>query len=152
MSFLQQSGWRDSNPHALRHQILSLACLPVPAHPESQGFTLLAYESPITMDRWVKCLCNFLTTLTSICNDFIGLTLDDFISFQMLIIHPIFIYFHQCKLPYPKPLWGRVELNHCLWIFSPLYNNHLYDSPIKFHIVKDLNLVLGMGFEPMSHA
>ena len=41
MSFLQQSGWRDSNPHALRHQILSLACLPVPAHPGSQGFTLL---------------------------------------------------------------------------------------------------------------
>ena len=81
MSFLHQSGWRDSNPHALRHQILSLACLPVSAHPENQGFTLLAYESPITMDRWVKCLCNFLTTLTSICNDFIGLTLDDFISF-----------------------------------------------------------------------
>ena len=70
----------------------------------------------------------------------------------MLIMHPIFIYFYQCKLPYPKPLWGRVELDHCLWIFSPLYNNHLYDSPIKFHIVKDLNLVLGMGFEPMSHA
>ena len=46
----------------------------------------------------------------------------------MLIIHPIFIYSHQCKLPYPKPWWSRVELNHCLWIFSPLYNNHLYDS------------------------
>ena len=30
----------------------------------------------------------------------------------MLIIHPIFIYSHQCKLPYPKPWCGRVELNH----------------------------------------
>lgn len=35
-------------------------------------------------------------------------------------------------------MWSRVELNHCLWIFSPPYNNHLYDSSINFHIVKDL--------------
>ena len=27
------SGWRDSNPHALRHQILSLARLPITPHP-----------------------------------------------------------------------------------------------------------------------
>ena len=26
-------GWRDSNPHASRHKILSLACLPIPPHP-----------------------------------------------------------------------------------------------------------------------
>ena len=47
--FLQQSGWRDSNPHTIIwYQILSLVCLPVPAHPGSQGFTLLTYESPVT--------------------------------------------------------------------------------------------------------
>ena len=28
-------GWRDSNPHASRHKILSLACLPIPPHPRS---------------------------------------------------------------------------------------------------------------------
>lgn len=27
-------GWRDSNPHASRHQILSLACLPISPHPQ----------------------------------------------------------------------------------------------------------------------
>ena len=27
-------------------------------------------------------------------------------------------------------LWDRTELNGCLWIFSPTYNNHLYDNPI----------------------
>jgi hypothetical protein len=27
------SGWRDSNPHASRHQILSLARLPITPHP-----------------------------------------------------------------------------------------------------------------------
>lgn len=26
-------GWRDSNPHALRRQILSLVCLPISPHP-----------------------------------------------------------------------------------------------------------------------
>ena len=26
-------GWGDSNPHAFRHQILSLGCLPIPTHP-----------------------------------------------------------------------------------------------------------------------
>ena len=26
-------GWGDSNPHGLRHQILSLGCLPIPTHP-----------------------------------------------------------------------------------------------------------------------
>ncbi len=28
-------GWRDSNPHASRHQILSLARLPISPHPQS---------------------------------------------------------------------------------------------------------------------
>ncbi len=35
---VNQCGWRDSNPHALRHQILSLARLPVPPHPRVKGF------------------------------------------------------------------------------------------------------------------
>ena len=26
-------GWRDLNPHDLRHQNLNLACLPIPPHP-----------------------------------------------------------------------------------------------------------------------
>ena len=26
-------GWGDSNPHAVRHQILSLGCLPISTHP-----------------------------------------------------------------------------------------------------------------------
>jgi hypothetical protein len=30
---LIKCGWRDSNPHALRHQILSLARLPITPHP-----------------------------------------------------------------------------------------------------------------------
>lgn len=29
----KQCGWRESNPHARRHQILSLARLPIPPHP-----------------------------------------------------------------------------------------------------------------------
>ena len=28
-------GWGDSNPHGLRHQILSLGCLPIPTHPRT---------------------------------------------------------------------------------------------------------------------
>lgn len=63
------------------HQILSLGCLPVPAHPDGQGFTSLAYESPVSDDRKDNCLLNFFITLTSISNDSIDLTLDDFISF-----------------------------------------------------------------------
>ena len=27
-------GWGDSNPHAVRHQILSLGCLPISTHPQ----------------------------------------------------------------------------------------------------------------------
>jgi hypothetical protein len=33
------SGWRDSNPHTLRHQILSLTCLPISPHPEERKTT-----------------------------------------------------------------------------------------------------------------
>ncbi len=29
-------GWGDSNPHGLRHQILSLGCLPIPTHPREK--------------------------------------------------------------------------------------------------------------------
>lgn len=70
----------------------------------------------------------------------------------MLIIHPIFIYSHQCKLPYPKPWWSRVELNHCLWIFSPLYNNHLYDSSKIFehYILFTLSMHHFNLIEPLS--
>lgn len=80
------------------------------------------------------------------------MTLDDFISFWMLIIHPIFIYSHQCKLPYTKPWWSRVELNHCLWIFSPLYNNHLYDSSIivEHYILFTLSMHHFNLIEPLS--
>ena len=28
-------GWGDSNPHAVRHQILSLGCLPISTHPQN---------------------------------------------------------------------------------------------------------------------
>mgnify|MGYP006909078678 CR=1 FL=1 len=31
---LKKWGWRDSNPHALRHMILSHARLPIPPHPQ----------------------------------------------------------------------------------------------------------------------
>lgn len=31
--FVIECGWRDSNPHASQHQILSLACLPISPHP-----------------------------------------------------------------------------------------------------------------------
>ena len=67
-------------------------------------------------------------------------------------MHPIFIYSHQCKLPYPKPLWSRVELNHCLWIFSPLYNNHLYDSSKIFehYILFTLSMHHFNLIEPLS--
>ena len=30
-------GWRGSNPHALRHRILSPACLPIPTHPRGSS-------------------------------------------------------------------------------------------------------------------
>lgn len=36
-SFPLMCGWRDSNPHAVKHQILSLACLPISPHPQTLG-------------------------------------------------------------------------------------------------------------------
>ncbi len=30
-------GWRDLNPHALRHQNLNLACLPISPHPHRRS-------------------------------------------------------------------------------------------------------------------
>ena len=31
--YIYLSGWRDSNPHAFRHNILSVTCLPISPHP-----------------------------------------------------------------------------------------------------------------------
>ncbi len=36
-------GRRDSNPHALRHQILSLARLPIPPRPLKQGANVILF-------------------------------------------------------------------------------------------------------------
>ena len=36
-------GRRDSNPHALRHQILSLARLPIPPRPLKQGAKVIFF-------------------------------------------------------------------------------------------------------------
>ncbi len=38
------SEWRDSNPYAFRHQILSLACLPFPAHSEIIVFMMRSFN------------------------------------------------------------------------------------------------------------
>ena len=45
-----------------------------------------------------------------------------------------------------------MELNHCLWIFSPLYNNHLYDSSKIFehYILFTLSMHHFNLIEPLS--
>ena len=41
------SEWWDSNPHALRHQILNLACLPFPAHSEIIVFMMRSFSQDL---------------------------------------------------------------------------------------------------------
>ena len=77
-----------------------------------RGPTLLAYGFSCFPRRWVIFLLKIHMTTTSIGNASNDLDLDDFSYLRLLIGHPIFIYFHQCKRPYPNPLiveMGGVE-------------------------------------------
>ena len=39
-------GWRDSNSYTVRHQILSLACIPISPHPHKINFKFSWYSKP----------------------------------------------------------------------------------------------------------
>src|SRR5262249_43963822 len=51
-------GWRDLNPHGLRHRILSPACLPIPPHPlrERQGSPKrgVLYHQPLGLSKRIR--------------------------------------------------------------------------------------------------
>jgi hypothetical protein len=55
---LYKCGWGDSNPHALRHQILSLARLPITTHPRivRQKYTKSQKAAPILERLFGFCL------------------------------------------------------------------------------------------------
>ena len=131
--FLQQSGWRDSNPHALRHQILSLVCLPVPAHPGSQGFTLLnlggaEWSWTTAYGFSVHCTITTYTTAPKFSSIIYCLLWACIISTSL---NP---YFH---------LTLSFSRNHYQVLFRSIWSV----GWIFLH-----SFALGTGFEPVSHA
>ena len=51
----KKCGWRDSNPHAVKHQILSLACLPISPHPQTVLAGIYASSFAASFQRQTFC-------------------------------------------------------------------------------------------------